>query len=126
MLVVLKRVYSDAKFTRGILLLGKQPLCHTLEPPWRENEKNLSCIPEGSYTVIKTVSPRFGDCFYFRDVPARSGILIHSGNRVEHTRGCILVGLDADGENVLHSRLAMNRLFSKLPSTFNIQIRKVL
>lgn len=119
------RIHSDLLSTRGVLKYGRRVLCHTLELPWRSNDKNISCIPEGSYAVIKASSPRFGECFYFRDVPARSGILIHAGNSVADTRGCILVGLDTDDKNVLHSRLAMDRLLSVLPETFNVDVIKV-
>lgn len=120
------RIHSDLLSTRGVLKIGRRVLCHTLELPWRFNDKNVSCIPAGSYSVIKANSPRFGECFYFRDVPARSGILIHVGNSVGDTRGCVLVGLDTDDKNVLQSRLAMDRLLSVLPETFTLEVTKCL
>jgi hypothetical protein len=123
--LTLIRIHSDLLSTRGVLKFGRRILCYTLELPWRSNYKNVSCIPEGSYSCIKAVSPRFGQCLYFRDVPARSGILIHVGNSVADTRGCVLVGLDTDDKNVLHSRLAMDRLLNALPESFNIDIIKV-
>lgn len=121
----LLRIHSDAHATRGILKLGSNILCHTLELPWRSNDQNVSCIPEGSYPVIQTTSPRFGDVFYLRNVPARSGILIHAGNSVADTRGCVLVGLDCSDKKLLHSRLAMDKLFSNLPQTFDMEIIKI-
>lgn len=120
--VKLIRIHSDLFCTRGVLKYGRQVLCHTLELPWRSNDKNVSCIPVGTYSVIKAASPRFGECFYLRDVPARSGILIHVGNSVADTRGCLLVGLDANDKNVLHSRLAMDRLLSVLPEIFDLEV----
>lgn len=119
------RVHSDLLSTLGVLKYGSTVLCHTLELPWRSNDQNISCIPEGSYPVIKAISPRFGNVFYLRDVPSRSGILIHSGNSVVDTRGCVLVGLDASDQKVLQSRLAMDRLYSKLPDNFELEITKI-
>jgi len=37
-------------------------------------------------------SPRFGETFEIKDVPGRSHILFHTGNTVEDTQGCILLG----------------------------------
>ncbi len=44
-------------------------------------------------------------------VPNRKGILIHSGNTVDHTRGCILVGTDYRAGYVLNSFAACEKLF---------------
>nr|QJB21124.1 MAG: hypothetical protein [Microvirus sp.] len=120
------RIHSDLLSTKGVLKYGRHVLCHTLELPWRSNDKNISCIPVGTYSIIKANSPRFGQCLYFRDVPARSGILVHVGNSVADTRGCILVGLDTNDKNVLHSRLAMDRILSVLPETFNLEVTQCL
>lgn len=120
------RIHSDLYSTRGVLKLGRHVISYTLELPWRSNHRNVSCIPEGSYTVIKANSPRFGECFYFRDVPGRSGILIHVGNSLADTRGCILVGLDVEDKKVLHSRLAMDSILKVLPETFTLEVSKCL
>ena len=122
--LVLLRFHSDLICTRGVLKYGREVICHTLELPWRSNDKNVSCIPEGNYSAIKASSPRFGPCVYVRDVPARSGILFHVGNYVSDTRGCILVGLDTSDVGVIHSRLAMNRLLSVLPENFDLEVIK--
>lgn len=100
--------------TRGVILAGGVPLCHTLELPWIDNRKNWSCIPPGVYRLTKASSPRFAKCFYVHDVPGRSGILIHPGNTVADIQGCILPGLDATASSVLSSRLALDRLYAKL------------
>ena len=118
------RIHSDLISTRGFLLYGRNVICHTLELPWRSNDKNVSCIPEGKYAAIKASSPRFGPCVYVRNVPSRDGILFHVGNNVTDTRGCILVGLDTSDTGVIHSRLAMNRLLSVLPETFDLEVIK--
>lgn len=123
--LTLIRLHSDLLCTLGVLKYGSKVLCHTLELPWRSNDQQISCIPEGSYTVIKATSPRFGNVFYLRDVPARSGILIHAGNSVADTRGCVLVGLDTTDQKVLQSRLAMDKLYKNLPDTFELEVIKI-
>lgn len=75
--------------------------CDTLELPWHHNRRNISCIPLGSYPVDWSHSAKFGPCYRLRDVPERSGILIHAGNyagdrtklRRSDVEGCILLGM---------------------------------
>lgn len=74
---------------------------YTLEPPWRNNEPNKSCIPTGAYECVWRKSPKYGWCYHVQNVPNRSHILSHPGNLggdqeagyVTHTLGCILQGL---------------------------------
>ena len=74
--------------------------CFSLEPPWRGNQSNISCISKGEYRVGFAYSPRFGYVYHILDVPDRSNILIHSGNYggdrdlglISDTYGCILLG----------------------------------
>lgn len=124
-MITLYRFVSDHFSTRGVLFDGNRPLCHTLELPWNNNEQNISCIPDGFYSVHRSTSALHGPCFRFSYVRGRSGILFHAGNTIEDTRGCILVGLDCNSVSVLHSRMAMDRLFNSLPADFDIYIRTV-
>ena len=49
-------------------------------------------IPDGTYPVSVTYSPRFQKNLPLIDkVPKRSGIRIHTGTRPEHSQGCVLV-----------------------------------
>lgn len=123
MSIVLNRFYSDLIMTRGVIRMGSHVICHTLELPWLSNDRNVSCIPEGFYPAWKAKSSKFGDVFYIDHVPARSGILIHSGNTIRDTRGCILAGLDCDLTSVVQSRLAMQRLLMLLPEKFTLEVR---
>jgi len=126
MLILNRLPSSDLLGTYGTFVLNNRPICHSLELPWRSNDVSVSCIPVGDYEVIKAHSPRFGDTFYFKNVPGRTGILIHPGNSLIDTRGCILPGLDLTDNGLQHSRLAMKRLYANLPDKFTISIRKVL
>lgn len=88
----------------------------SLELPWQNNARGISCIPLGTYKVKRHVSPKFGKCFWLQDVPDRSEILIHPANYTRQLRGCIAPGLthadlDKDGQlDVISSRKAMQEL----------------
>lgn len=75
----------------GVLTLNGEVFCVTLEPPDKENQKNISCIPPGQYKCVRYNSPKYSNTWQVIDVPNRDYILIHSGNTVEHTQGCILL-----------------------------------
>ena len=132
--VFLARLNDDGKQTLGRLnVFNTQTIkqvfsCYTLEPAWNQNERNASCIPAGSYNVIRHTSPNFGQCFWLQGVPNRSEILIHIGNFRHNTRGCILPGLglahlNTDGlRDVTSSAQAMRKLLSVLPERFTLTI----
>jgi len=72
----------------GVKILG------TLELSWKNNEPNISCIPEGKYSVKTTYSPKYKkNMWQIMDVPNRNGIRIHSGNYYFDISGCILLGM---------------------------------
>ena len=74
--------------------------CYSLELPWNNNMRSISCIPPGEYQVIPKQSPQYGRIYCVSNVTDRTGILIHSGNYAgdptknlkTHTMGCILLG----------------------------------
>ena len=101
---------------------------NTLELSWKDNARMESCIPVGNYKVVKRYSDKYKNHFHILDVPDRSYILIHSGNRYTHTKGCILVGsdlrhLDNDNEiDVINSRNTLDSLLEQLPDAFELTI----
>jgi hypothetical protein len=109
---------SERSATQGVLLIDGVPFCLTLEREWALNARNMSCIPSGSYLCQKLESPKFGLTLWLKNVPERSGIIIHSGNTTSATRGCVLLGLqfgELGGKPaVLHSRRAMNRFRERI------------
>lgn len=88
----------------------------TLELPWKNNEKRMSCIPVGTYQLVKHNSPKFGACYWVQNVPGRSEILIHPGNYHTQILGCILPGqshsdINGDGQlDVTASKVTMGKL----------------
>ena len=131
MKVVLSRAYHQTSTTGKMVVFDGDKLllsvC-TIEPPDNGNQVNVSCIPEGVYTVKKIYSPKFGKCFWVQDVNGRSEILLHRGNYSKDTRGCIIPGmafydLDSDGvTDVIESTRAMSRLLEILPDEFKLWI----
>lgn len=102
--------------------------CVTMEPPWANNQPNVSCIPPGAYACAWHKSPRYMWVYAVLGVEGRSHILIHAGNIVRHTRGCILpgkrVGQLGDYPAVLNSRAATRALFTyldKRPFTLEVE-----
>jgi hypothetical protein len=75
-----------------------------------------TAIPEGTYRVILSQSTRFGGQLMpeLLHVPGFTGIRIHSGNTSLDTEGCVLVGLNTDGTQVLHSREAYGMVKSRI------------
>ena len=123
-MLTLHRLSTSLKGTHGVLSYDKNVICHTLELPWKYNAKNQSCVPAGHYTAFKAHSPKFGEVVYVKSVPDREGILIHVGNTLKDTRGCILVGTDVSGYELLNSRPAMSRLLRSLPTEFVFAIKE--
>lgn len=83
----------------------------TLELPWRDNERNKSCIPEGTYIATRDET---GDYRYYKitGVPNRSDIELHPANDVHELRGCTAFGLTRkpDSIGVYSSKKALQKL----------------
>ena len=90
--MLLRRIWPTDTSTFGVLIRTGKPFMLTLEQRWDFNKPNGSCIPTGTYTAIRVVSPRFGETFEIANVPGRAAILFHAGNTSEDTEGCILLG----------------------------------
>ena len=65
-------------------------ICFSIELPWLQNLRNVSCIPEGRYELSKQFHPKYGDHLRVMDVPGRDGILVHPASDAKRDlRGCI-------------------------------------
>ena len=83
--------YSESG-TFGELTLPDGQMVYTVERPWLNNARGESCIPVGKYQC----KPRFYnrgnyDAVEVLNVPQRSHILFHIGNRPRDSKGCILI-----------------------------------
>lgn len=98
---------------RTLGLFGKW---YCIEREWRNNEINVSCIPEGEYKMMRVDSPRFGDDMWeVADVPNRSHILIHVANYASNVIGCLGLGtgLFSDLGGVSRSGIAIDDFYKE-------------
>ena len=102
--------------TNGQLFAGSRLICPTIELSWRENQRNVSCIPEGRYMLSLRWTSRWGWHFQIPHVPERDGILIHPANdALKELRGCIapVTTLTGPGRGT-GSRKALQRLMDEI------------
>ena len=127
--LALKRFYRGNDCTLGALLSPHDLIGYTLELPWKGNQRKISCIPAGFYSVERYSSPRFKEAFHLCAVPNRDSILIHMGNTVDDIEGCILVGNQLGELNgkkaVLQSKDMMDELIKAYPQGFYLTILEV-
>ena len=116
-LLLIRDTFSKES-TLGELFLNGERICDTLENPWKDNQRNISCIPEGVYDVRLRLARESASRDYLhllvQDVPNRDWILFHRGNTAKDTSGCILVGLGSQQDFVDNSRLAMDLLMKEI------------
>jgi hypothetical protein len=113
----LLRDKSSDDTTIGKLYIDGEFFCYTLEDVVRRDTKiyGQTAIPIGTYKVVITWSPRFKRQLpLLVDVSGFDGIRIHPGNTHKNTEGCILVGEEVQGEYLLRSRAAFDRLYAIL------------
>lgn len=67
--------------------------CKTLELEWKNNSKNISCVPTGFFNIEFEHSPKFSRKLWeLKGVPERSESKIHVANFYTQIQGCIAVG----------------------------------
>lgn len=110
LLILQRRPFMPMLPTLGVMVFKPEPgkllhVCSSIELPWRDNAKEVSCIPEGLYPLRWTRSKRFSDLrkkdvwmWEIQDVADRSGVRIHSGNYagvdLTHSEGCPLTCME--------------------------------
>ena len=116
-LLLIRDTFSD-KSTIGELFINGERFCDTLENPWINNKKNVSCIPRGEYKVRLRLARESATRDYLhllvQDVENRSYILFHIGNTPKDTSGCILLGLGSEQDVVYNSTLAMDLVMKEI------------
>lgn len=100
----------------------------TVELEYNDNKKRISCIPKGTYIVVKRYSPKYGNHFHISNVPNRDYILMHQANFSRQLLGCVAVGdshidIDKDGlKDVTNSVNTMKKLNEIMPDEFTLII----
>ena len=100
------------------MFINGESFCDTLENPYIDNQRSISCIPAGQYKVrLRTAresATKDNLHLLVQEVPDRSLVLFHVGNKSSDTRGCILVGIGSEQDLVKNSRLAMDLLMKEI------------
>ena len=124
MMLRLMRNRSRHRVTFGTLFVDGVLECLTLEDEMRERPgapvsawkvPKETAIPAGRYRLGLTMSVRFGRVLpVLENVPGFTGIRIHTGNVIDDTEGCILVGRRASGRMIPESRMTFRKLMATL------------
>ncbi len=133
------RIDQTENSTISKLFIDSHFICFIIEDGERANKiHGMTRIPAGRYKLIKRTFGRFFDKYKVRfghefvweieNVPNFTDILIHLGNRIDDTKGCLLPNQQVafDGSNYfgVSSKPAYLTLFDKLKvaATANIDI----
>lgn len=123
-IIIVRTEYTTHQTLGVMLVIQDHKLvyhCNTLELPWQNNERRISCVPPGTYRIVKEYSARFNTMLWeLKDVPGRSECKIHTANYVHQLNGCIAPGkqyVDINGDGFLditNSRTALTALHDAL------------
>ena len=120
----LRRILETPNFTLGVFLQDEKIVCFSIELPFLDNKRNISCIPKGEYELIILSSKKRGYHYFLPKVAGRSSILMHTGNSTKDTQGCILPVTNVSIENGnlvgYESRKALDKIISLKPKTLKI------
>lgn len=112
MKLTLLEIGSTPNSTASHLYLDDRPFCFVIEDGYREKKvMHETRIPAGTYRIVPRAAGKFFELYSKRwghkfvphiiDVPDFTFILIHIGNTIKDTSGCLLVnrsvGLGNDG-----------------------------
>ncbi|MBI3583204.1 MAG: hypothetical protein HY096_04545 [Nitrospinae bacterium] len=102
--IKLYRYHLNDKCIIGYLTANNIVMSYSLELPWKNNSKDVSSIPAGTYYGYLRYNHEDKWRIELLDVPKRDNIQIHTGNTVypkppktkPDTIGCILIGKKVD------------------------------
>ncbi len=130
MKIRLERVIGTTSYTVGTLYLETKMSCFTLEDGHRDVKvRGETRIPAGTYPIrlrkignshfdermLRSFGALYKGMLEVTEVPNFSDILIHIGNTVEDTEGCILVGDIATLDGTIgQSGTAFKRLYPQI------------
>ncbi len=116
-LLIIRDTFTEESII-GELFVNGERFCDTLELPYKDNQRSISSIPAGEYTVRMRYPRESATRDYLHllveEVPNRDYILFHRGNTAKDSRGCILVGQGSQQDIVYNSTLAMDLLMKEI------------
>lgn len=127
----LRRIIHNLDATWGVMIYNREPFCVTLELPWKQNRRSISCIPAGTYTAFRRFSGIKGRGWVYQlmGVKGRTAIQIHKGNFTSDVLGCILVAEKYERIGgkiaVQQSRQAFKEFMSKTGKDKKILLRVI-
>lgn len=108
----------------GRVFINGEFVCFSIEDAYRTTKiKGETCIPDGTYPLSTRNSPHFSstynhDMIWVQNVPGFEFILIHWGNTISDTEGCLIIG-DKIGivnqkDAVLNSKATYLKFYSRV------------
>lgn len=120
MLTLIRYNYSNSS-TQGLFFAGEMYLGDSLELPWKNNERNVSCIPLGIYQIRFGLMSDSLPGYALREVEGRDGIWIHPAARTSQIEGCIATGIKW-GEELIHNTRVLNLIRSVIGDESELHI----
>jgi len=117
MKIELVRINTGSTGTNSKLLIDGKLICFAIELKWHNNQRNISCIPNGEYTLKKYSSLRHPSTFEVVGIKNRSKILFHTANKAStELQGCIapVTSFTLNSGEGLGSKNAFNYLIDEL------------
>lgn len=86
--------------TVGLLVFPSGETMYVLERPKESEDESPVCIPEGTYPLVMRESPivkstskgKYTRGYEVTEVEGRTHIMVHIGNYVHNSEGCLLTG----------------------------------
>jgi hypothetical protein len=130
-ILTLKRVVDHKTIKGASGILGKvydenhKLLCFSIERPDLNNQRSISCIPEGVYNCSRDESGKH-QYDKINAVPDRDFIEIHIANRPDQLNGCIAFGDDGAimecNIAVRNSKATLDKILERYPDGFTLII----
>ena len=132
--ILINRDIRDQKQALGVCYIKDEKgqiifKSESIERGWMNNQNMISCVPDGTYDVIREFSPHFKTELYeLKGVPGRSECKFHTDNFARQLNGCIPLGserkdLDGDGYyDVTNSSPTMERFHKALGGDLHAKV----
>jgi hypothetical protein len=113
---LLQRFAQDLYMTGGNLVdaASGEEIAVTMELPSRNNARNVSDIPAGTYRCNYRFSESHNaDKYHIDGVPGRDGIEIHTANWPEQIKGCVGLGTLISGRSTAAAESEIQRKLTR-------------